>query len=74
MDAEQASVGALFTTMATSRSVEIETDLDVNKGMSKPRVIVITTTIEDIEGLKAPTLYTEVFRRAPKKDKKKGQP
>ncbi len=66
-------VGPTFKTLTTIRTVEIETDLEVNRLSSKPQYLVINTTIEDMEGFKPPIKYTEVFKRTKTKKRTKTQ-
>lgn len=56
-------VGAYFKTMASIRSLEIDIELEINELAKSDDVIVVNTTIEDLEGMKPPTMRTEVFKR-----------
>ncbi|MGB1241819.1 MAG: hypothetical protein ACPG49_04820 [Chitinophagales bacterium] len=56
-------IGTEFTTFSTNRTLEIDTELEVNPSDTNPNFMVLTTVIEDIEGMRPIQVRSEVFKR-----------
>ncbi len=56
-------IGTEFTTFSTNRTLEIDTELEVNTSDELPNFMVLTTVIEDIEGMRPIQVRSEVFKR-----------
>ncbi len=56
-------IGTEFTTFSTNRTLEIDTELEVNPEDELPNYMVLTTVIEDLEGMRPIQVRSEVFKR-----------
>ncbi|MEZ4884372.1 MAG: hypothetical protein R3E32_06490 [Chitinophagales bacterium] len=56
-------IGTEFTTFSTNRTLEIDTELEVNPPDELPNFMVLTTVIEDIEGIRPIQVRSEIFMR-----------
>lgn len=56
-------IGTEFTTFSTNRTLEIDTELEVNMSDELPNFMVLTTIIEDLEGIRPMQVRSEVFKR-----------
>lgn len=56
-------IGTEFATFSTNRTLEIDTELEVNLNEELPNFMVLTTVIEDLEGLRPIQVRSEVFKR-----------
>jgi len=56
-------IGTEFTTFSTNRTLEIDTELEVNPTDELPNFMVLTTVIEDLEGMRPIQVRSEVFKR-----------
>lgn len=65
VEGQNSIVGTTILGSAFRRKIEIDTDLQINTYLKKtePQVMVITSHIEDIEGIRPTRIMTEVFRR-----------
>ncbi|MFK7908028.1 MAG: hypothetical protein AB8B69_23055, partial [Chitinophagales bacterium] len=56
-------IGTEFATFSTNRTLEIDTELEVNPADELPNYMVLTTVIEDLEGMRPIQVRSEVFKR-----------
>lgn len=56
-------VGAVIVSMASTRTVVIDPNLEVNSSLLEPNIMVLNTQIDDIEGIKMSRMRSEVFKR-----------
>ncbi len=56
-------IGTEFTTFSTNRTLELDTELEVNASEELPNFMVLTTVIEDLEGYRPIRVRSEVFKR-----------